>query len=135
MHPSHYMSLEARVGAHIYHPLEVVLSKGEGVWVWDVAGRRYMDMLSAYSALNQGHRHPRLLAAAAAQLARITLTSRAFYNDQLGPFCEQLAKLCRMQMVLPMNTVAEAVETAIKAARRWAYRARCVPADKAEIIV
>jgi len=129
------MGLEEKYGARNYHPLPVVLERGEGVWVWDVQGTKYMDMLSAYSAVNQGHRHPRLVRAATRQLARLTLTSRAFHNDQLGPFCEQLAGLCAMDMVLPMNTGAEAVETAIKAARRWAYDVKGVDADRAEVVV
>ncbi len=124
-----------RYGAHNYHPLPVVLSGGEGAWVTDVAGRRYLDMLAGYSALNFGHRHPALLDAARAQLDRITLTSRAFYSDQYGPFCEELADLAGMQAVLPMNTGAEAVETAIKTARKWAYQVKGVPAGQAEIVV
>ncbi len=135
MKASEYIALEERYGAHNYHPLPVVLSRGDGVWVDDVDGRRYMDMLSAYSAVNQGHNNPRILAAARRQLDRLTLTSRAFYNDQLGPFCQQLAELTGMEMILPMNTGAEAVETAIKAARRWAYDCKGVPEDQAEIIV
>ncbi len=135
MDSNRYMELENKYGAHNYHPLPVVLSRGEGVFVWDADGRRYMDMLSAYSAVNQGHRHPRILAAAARQMERLTLTSRAFHNDQLGPFCEAVARLTGMEMVLPMNTGAEAVETAIKAARRWGYQVRNIPTDQAEIIV
>jgi ornithine--oxo-acid transaminase len=135
MDSNRYMQLEEKYGAHNYHPLPVVLSRGEGVFVWDADGHRYMDMLSAYSAVNQGHRHPRILAAATRQMERLTLTSRAFHNDQLGPFCEAVAGLTGMEMVLPMNTGAEAVETAIKAARRWGYRVRNIPSDKAEIIV
>ena len=122
-------------GAHNYHPLPVVVERAEGVWVHDVDGVSYIDMLSAYSALNFGHRHPRLLQAAKDQLSRVTLTSRAFYNDQLGPFSESLARLCRMEAVLPMNTGAEAVETAIKLARRWAYDKKGVAPDAAKIIV
>ena len=105
--------------AHNYHPLPVVIHEGEGAWVTDVEGRRYLDMLSAYSAINFGHRHPALIAAAEAQLQRITLTSRAFHNDQLGRFCADLARLARHDAVLPMNTGAEAVETAIKLSRKW----------------
>jgi len=130
-----YVKLEEQYGARNYHPLPVVLTEGEGVWVRDVEGNRYMDMLAAYSALNQGHRHPRLLKAAAEQLDKLTLTSRAFHNDQLGPFCRELAELCGLDKVLPMNTGAEAVETAIKAARRWAYDTKGVEEDRAEIIV
>ncbi|ADG06631.1 ornithine aminotransferase [Kyrpidia tusciae DSM 2912] len=126
---------EDRYGARNYDPLPVVLTKGEGVWVEDVEGRRYLDMLSAYSALNQGHRHPRIIQALKAQADRITLTSRAFYNDKLGFFYERLAQLTHKDTILPMNTGTEAVETAIKAMRRWAYRVRGVPEDQAEIIV
>jgi ornithine--oxo-acid transaminase len=135
MKSADFIAQEERYGAHNYHPLPVVLTRGEGVWVEDVDGKRYMDMLSAYSAVNQGHGHPRILAAAKRQLERLTLTSRAFHNDQLGPFCEQLAGIAGMEMILPMNTGAEAVETAIKAARRWACDIKGVPADQAEIIV
>jgi ornithine--oxo-acid transaminase len=135
MKANEYIEIEDRFGAHNYHPLPVVLSEGEGVWVTDVEGHRYMDLLSAYSAVNQGHRHPRIMAAAQRQLARLSLTSRAFHNDQLGPFCQELATLCGMEMVLPMNTGAEAVETSIKAARRWAYERKGVAPDKAEIVV
>jgi ornithine--oxo-acid transaminase len=121
--------------AHNYHPLPVVLAKGEGAWVWDEDGRRYLDMLAGYSALNFGHRHPRLVAAAEAQLGRLTLTSRAFHNDLLGTFAEELAALCAMDMVLPMNTGAEAVETAIKMARKWAYSRKGVPEGRATVVV
>lgn len=122
-------------GAHNYSPLPVVLSRGEGVWVWDMEGRRYMDMLSSYSALNQGHRHPVIMKALFEQAERLTLTSRAFYNDQLGPFLKELVELCGMEMALPMNTGAEAVETAIKCARKWGYERKGVEDGKAEIIV
>jgi ornithine--oxo-acid transaminase len=121
--------------AHNYHPLEVVVDKGDGAWVTDVEGRRYLDCLAAYSAVNFGHSHPSLIAAAKAQLDRITLTSRAFHNDQLGPFVEALAKLAGKDMVLPMNTGAEAVESAIKVARAWGYRVKGVTPDRAQIIV
>ncbi len=121
-------------GAHNYKPLPVVLTRGEGVWVYDVEGRKYLDFLSCYSALNHGHRHPRIVAAAKAQLDRITATSRAFYNDQLGPLFEELAALTHMDMVLPMNTGAEAVETALKSARAWAYQVKKIPQYDAEII-
>ncbi len=121
--------------AHNYHPLPVVLARGEGVWVWDTDGRRYLDMLAGYSALNFGHRHPRLIVAAEAQLGRLTLTSRAFHNDLLGVFATELADLCGMDAILPMNTGAEAVETALKMARKWGYQRKGVPADQAEIIV
>jgi ornithine--oxo-acid transaminase len=126
---------EDRWGAHNYRPLDVVIERGSGVWVYDVNGRRYLDCLSAYSALNQGHCHPRILAALQEQAARITLTSRAFRNDQLPGFVEELARLCGMEMVLPMNTGAEAVETAIKAARRWGYARKGIAQGQAEIIV
>jgi ornithine--oxo-acid transaminase len=121
--------------AHNYHPLPIVVAEAEGAWVTDVEGRRYLDALAAYSALNFGHRHPALVAAARAQLDRVTLTSRAFHNDQLGPFCDQLAALCGKDKVLPMNTGAEAVETAIKTARKWGYERKGVPHDRARIIV
>ena len=120
--------------AHNYHPLPVVITEAEGAWVTDVNGRRYLDMLAAYSALNFGHRHPRLVAAAQRQLERVTLVSRAFEHDQFGPFCAELAALAGMEMVLPMNTGAEAVETAIKTARKWGYEVKGVPRDEAVII-
>src|SRR5712691_6500407 len=122
-------------GAHNYHPLPVMISQADGAWVTDVAGRRYLDMLAAYSAINFGHRHPRLVAAAQRQLERVTLVSRAFEHDQFGPFCAELAALADMEMVLPMNTGAEAVETAIKTARKWGYEVKGVPADQAVIVV
>jgi ornithine--oxo-acid transaminase len=121
--------------AHNYHPLPVVVSAAEGAWVTDVNGRRYLDMLAAYSAINFGHRHPRLVAAALRQLDRVTLVSRAFEHDQFGPFCAELAALAGMQMVLPMNTGAEAVETAIKTARKWGYEVKGVPDGEAVIVV
>ena len=121
-------------GAHNYHPLDLVIAHAEGAWVTDVEGRRYLDCLSAYSAVNQGHCHPRILATLVEQASRVTLTSRAFRNEQLGAFCEELALLCGMEMVLPMNTGAEAVETAIKAARRWGYVRKNIPQDCATII-
>ncbi|MCH9639274.1 MAG: ornithine--oxo-acid transaminase [Betaproteobacteria bacterium] len=121
--------------AHNYHPLPVVIERAEGVWVWDVDGNRYMDMLSAYSALNQGHRHPAIIAAAHAQLEKLTLTSRAFHNDQMGPFLKELCKATGFERALPMNTGMEAVETAIKMVRKWGYKVKGVPADQAEIIV
>lgn len=128
-------ALEDRWGAHNYHPLPVIVAHAEGPWVVDTEGRRYLDCLSAYSAVNQGHRHPRILRALRAQAERVTLTSRAFRNDQLPLFCRELAEFCGMDMVLPMNTGAEAVETAIKAARRWGYMRRGIAADRAEIVV
>ena len=121
--------------AHNYHPLPVVVSEAEGAWVTDVEGKRYLDMLSAYSALNFGHRHPDLIDAAKAQLDRLTLTSRAFHNDRFGPFCQELAELCGMDKVLLMNSGAEAVETALKTARRWGYDVKGVPEGRAKIVV
>jgi ornithine--oxo-acid transaminase len=121
--------------ARNYHPLDVVLTRGEGIWVWDAEGTKYLDMLSSYSALNQGHRHPRIMKALAEQAEKLTLTSRAFHNDQLGPLCEYLCKLSGMDLMLPMNTGAEAVETAIKIVRKWAYLEKGVPRHEAEIIV
>jgi len=127
--------LTERVGARNYHPLPVVIAKGEGVWVWDLEGNRYMDMLSAYSALNQGHRHPRILQALMDQADKLTLISRAFHNDQLGPFLEELLAMCGLGMALPMNSGAEAIETAVKAARKWGARLKGVPDGKATIVV
>ena len=121
--------------AHNYHPLPVVIAEGDGAWVTDVDGRRYLDFLAGYSALNFGHRHPVLIAAAHAQLDRVTLTSRAFVHDQFAEFCHSLADLCAKDMVLPMNTGAEAVETAIKVARKWGYRVKGVPDGQATIVV
>ncbi len=129
------IELADRLGAHNYKPLPVVISRAEGVWVWDPEGRKYMDMLSAYSALNQGHRHPRIIAALKDQADRVTLTSRAFHNDQLGAFYEDLLAMCGMEMALPMNSGAEAIETAIKAARKWGYTVKGVAAERAKIIV
>jgi ornithine--oxo-acid transaminase len=128
------IDLEDRYGAHNYHPLDVVLSRGEGVWVWDVEGNRYMDCLSAYSAVNQGHAHPRIRQALVEQAGRLPLTSRAFRNDQLGPYYRELCELTGYEMVVPMNTGAEAVETALKAARKWAHDVKGVPDGAAEII-
>jgi ornithine--oxo-acid transaminase len=128
------LGLTSEYGAHNYHPLPIVAAEAEGVWVTDVEGRRYLDMLAAYSALNFGHRHPRLIAAARRQLEHVTLVSRAFDHDQFGPFCAELAELAGMDVVLPMNTGAEAVETAIKVARKWGYTVKGVPADQAVII-
>ncbi|WP_126425890.1 ornithine--oxo-acid transaminase [Brevibacillus marinus] len=129
------IELTERYGARNYHPLPIVISRAEGVWVEDPEGNRYMDMLSAYSALNQGHRHPRIIQALREQADRVTLTSRAFHNDKLGLFYEKLARYTGKPMILPMNTGAEAVETAIKAVRRWAYAVKNVPDNQAEIIV
>jgi ornithine--oxo-acid transaminase len=129
------IALEEQWGAHNYRPLDVVIARASGVWVYDVNGRRYLDCLSAYSALNQGHCHPRIVQALQEQVTRVALTSRAFRNDQLPRFVAELAQLCGMEMVLPMNTGAEAVETAIKAARRWGYAHKKIPPEEAEIIV
>lgn len=130
-----FMALENKVSAHNYHPLPVVIHKAKGAWVTDVEGKDYLDMLSAYSALNQGHLHPKIVKAAKKQLDKVSLTSRAFHNDQMGPFLAQLTKLTGYDKALLMNSGAEAVETAIKAARRWGYYAKGVAADKAEVIV
>ena len=124
-----------RYSAHNYHPLPVVIERGEGSWVWDVDGNRYLDMLSAYSALNQGHLHPRVVAAAREQLEELTITSRAFHNDRMGPFLRLLCEVTGFERALPMNTGAEAVETAIKMVRKWGYQEKGVAADRAEIIV
>ncbi|HPQ81022.1 MAG TPA: ornithine--oxo-acid transaminase [bacterium] len=122
------------VSAHNYHPLPVVISEAEGIWVTDVEGKRYIDMLSAYSAVNQGHRHPKIIKALKDQADKLTLTSRAFHNDRMGPFCRKLTKLAGYDKALLMNTGAEAVETAIKAARRWGYTKKKIPAEQAKII-
>jgi len=132
-HPD--ITLAETYGAHNYHPLPIVVAKAEGVWVYDAEGNKYMDMLSAYSALNQGHRHPRIIQALIDQANKVTLTSRAFHNDQLGKFLKRLADLSGFDAVLPMNTGAEAVETAIKAARKWGYKVKGVADGEAEIIV
>ena len=129
-----FIALEERYGAHNYHPLDVVLTKGKGVWVWDVEGRKYLDCLAAYSAVNQGHNHPRIVAAMVEQAQRIALTSRAFRNDQLGPFVKAVSELTGFSRVLPMNSGAEAVETALKAARKWGEKVKGVPAGQQEII-
>jgi ornithine--oxo-acid transaminase len=128
-------TLTSQYSAHNYRPLPVVVESASGSWVTGVDGRRYLDLLAGYSALNFGHLHPRLVAAATRQLSRVSLVSRAFDHDQFGPFCAELAELCSMEMVLPMNTGAEAVETAIKVARKWGYVTRGVPADEAVIVV
>ncbi len=129
-----YIQLEEKYGAHNYHPLDVVLTRGEGVWVYDIEGNRYLDCLSAYSALNQGHVHPKILSALLQQVENLTLTSRAFRNDQLPLFYKELSDLTGFEMSLPMNSGAEAVETAIKLARKWAYQVKGVPRHHAEII-
>ena len=133
--PAQFIELEDRYGAHNYHPLDVVVARAEGAWVWDVEGKKYLDFLAAYSAVNQGHCHPRLVEAMVRQAGRVGLTSRAFRNDQLGPFCKEISELTGFARVLPMNTGAEAVETAIKAARKWGYKVKGIPADQAEILV
>lgn len=130
-----FIERDDRYGAHNYHPLDVVVERAEDIWLWDVEGKRYIDCVSAYSAVNQGHRHPRIAAALAEQAARVTLTSRAMRNDRMGLFLEKLTKLCGYEMALPMNTGVEAVETAIKLARRWGYRVKGIAHDKAEIVV
>lgn len=132
---SGYIAADEQWSTHNYHPLPVVITSGEGAWVTDVAGRRYLDFLAGYSALNFGHRHPALVAAAVHQLERLTLTSRAFHHDLLGAFCRELAELTGTEMVLPMNSGAEAVESAIKVARLWAHRVKGVPDGSAEIVV
>lgn len=129
-----HIRLAEEFGAHNYYPLPIVIEKGQGIWVWDVEGKKYLDCLSAYSALNQGHCHPRLVAATKRQVEKLTLTSRAFHNAETGPFFKELAELCKMEMVLPMNSGAEAVETAIKTARKWGYTRKEVEPDRAEII-
>ncbi|MCK1617270.1 ornithine--oxo-acid transaminase [Bradyrhizobium sp. 159] len=130
-----FIATEARFGAHNYEPIGVVLSRGEGVWVWDTEGNRYLDCLSAYSAVSQGHCHPKILAALVEQAHRLTLTSRAFHNDQLALFYEEIAALTGSHKVLPMNSGAEAVESAIKSVRKWGYEVKGVPDGQAEIIV
>jgi ornithine--oxo-acid transaminase len=135
MKAADFIALEERFGAHNYKPLDVVLTRGERVWVWDVEGRRYMDCLSAYSAVNQGHCHPVIQRAMVDQAARLPLTSRAFRNDQLGLLYQELCRLTRSHKVLPMNSGAEAVESAIKTVRKWGYQHKDIPEDQAEIIV
>ena len=135
MKTQEYLDLENEFGAHNYKPLDVVLTKGEGVWVWDVDGKRYLDCLAAYSAVNQGHCHPAIMKTMMAQAQNLTLTSRAFRNDQLGYFYKEICELTRSHKVLPMNSGAEAVETVIKAVRKWGYQVKGIPEDKAEIIV
>jgi ornithine--oxo-acid transaminase len=130
-----FISMEEKYGAHNYHPLDVVINKGQGVWVYDVEGNKYLDCLSAYSAVNQGHVHPKILQALTEQAGKLTLTSRAFRNDQLALLYKELSDLTGYEMSLPMNSGAEAVETALKLARKWAYRVKGVPHDKAEILV
>ncbi|MDH5294395.1 MAG: aminotransferase class III-fold pyridoxal phosphate-dependent enzyme, partial [Acidimicrobiia bacterium] len=133
--PEDYIAVEYELGAHNYKPLDVVLTRGEGVWVWDVEGNRYLDCLAAYSAVNQGHCHPKILETMMHQAKRLTLTSRAFRNDQLAPFYEEVAELTGAHKILPMNSGAEAVESAVKAVRKWGYEVKGVPPGQAEIIV
>ncbi|HZW04056.1 MAG TPA: aminotransferase class III-fold pyridoxal phosphate-dependent enzyme, partial [Anaerolineaceae bacterium] len=135
MNTSQYIEMEDQFGAHNYHPLDVVISHGEGVWVYDVEGNRYLDCLSAYSALNQGHVHPAILEAMIEQARKVTLTSRAFRNDQLPLLYKELCEMTGYGMALPMNSGAEAVETALKLARKWAYEVKKVPQNQAEIVV
>ena len=134
MNAKELIHLEEHYGAHNYHPLDVVIQKGEGIWVYDVDGKKYLDCLSAYSALNQGHRHPKIIQALIDQAQKVTLTSRAFHNDQFGLFCKEICEFTGYEMVLPMNSGAEGVETAIKVARKWAYKTKKIEEDKAEII-
>lgn len=134
MNSQELIALEDRYGAHHYHPLDVIIDRAEGVWVHDIEGKRYLDCLSAYSAVNQGHCHPRIIRALKEQADNVTLTSRAFRNSQLGLFEKELCELTGYEMALPMNTGAEAVETALKVARKWGYQTKGVPADQAEII-
>jgi len=134
MDTQQYIAIEDRYGAHNYHPLDVVIARAEGIWVYDVEGKRYLDFLSAYSAVNQGHRHPRIVQALKDQADKVTLTSRAFRNDQLGLLCKELCELTGYEKALPMNSGTEAIETALKAARKWGYRIKGVPAGQAEII-
>ena len=135
MDSKHYIQMEEELGAHNYKPLDVVLTRGEGVWVWDVEGNKYLDFLAAYSAVNQGHCHPNIKQTMLEQVQKLTLTSRAFRNDQLGLLYKELCELTRSHKVLPMNSGAEAVETVIKAVRKWGYKVKGVPEDQAEIIV
>jgi len=135
MNQQQYIQLEELFGAHNYKPLDVVLARGEGVWVWDVDGKKYLDCLSAYSAINQGHCHPKIMQTMIEQAQKLTLTSRAFRNDQLGLFYREVCELTNSHKVLPMNSGAEAVETAIKIVRKWGYKIKTVPEDQAEIIV
>src|SRR5688572_11445823 len=135
MNTKDFISLEEQYGAHNYHPLDVVIERAEGVWVHDVDGKKYLDCLSAYSAVNQGHVHPEILKALIEQAGKVTLTSRAFRNDQLPLLYKELAEMTGYEMSLPMNSGAEAVETAVKLARKWAYTVKGVPRHKEEIIV
>ena len=136
-HPQHsedFITMDFEYGAKNYHPIPVVIKKAQGCWVWDVEGRKYLDCLSSYSAVNQGHCHPRLIKAVREQVKTLTLTSRAFHNNIMGSFLKKLTEVCGMELALPMNTGAEAVETGIKLARKWGYRKKGVEEGKAEII-
>ncbi len=135
MDSKYYIKLDETYGAHNYHPLPVVIAKAKGVWVSDVEGKKYIDMLSSYSAINQGHLHPRIVKAAKDQMSRVTLTSRAFCNDRMGPFLKKLCEVTGMDVALPMNTGAEAVETSIKVARRWGHETKHILEDEGDIIV
>ena len=135
MNTKQYIAVEDKYGAHNYHPLDVVINKAKGIWVWDVDGRKYLDFLSAYSAVNHGHNHPRIIKALVAQARELSLTSRAFRNDQWPLLAQELCRMTGYDMVLPMNSGAEAVETAVKTARKWGYEKKGIPEDKAEIIV
>lgn len=135
MDSNYFIELDETYSAHNYHPLDVVIERAEGVWVYDVNGKKYLDCLAAYSAVNQGHCHPKIMEAAIAQMSKVTLTSRAFRNDQMGPFLQELCQLTGYEKALPMNTGAEAVETAVKAARKWGYEVKNVADNAAEIIV
>jgi ornithine--oxo-acid transaminase len=135
MNTQDFINMEEQYGAHNYHPLDVVIEKAEGVWVYDVDGKKYLDCLSAYSAVNQGHVHPEILKALLDQAKRVTLTSRAFRNDQLPLLYKELSEMTGYEMSLPMNSGAEAVETAVKLARKWAYQVKKIPRHQAEIIV
>ncbi|MCJ7811927.1 aminotransferase class III-fold pyridoxal phosphate-dependent enzyme, partial [bacterium] len=135
MRSQELIQIEEKYGAHNYRPLDVVLTKGKGIWVYDIEGNKYLDFLSSYSSLNQGHCHPRILKKLIKQAKKLTITSRAFRNDQLGLFCKELCELAGMDMMLPMNSGAEAIETAIKLVRKWGYTIKKVGMGKAEIIV
>ena len=134
MNSKELIDLEDKYGAHNYHPLDVILAKGEGIWLYDLEGNKYLDFLSAYSSVNQGHCHPRLVKTLTEQAKKLTITSRAFRNNQLGALCKELCEFTGMEKMLPMNSGAEAVETAIKVARKWAYQKKGIPQDRAEII-
>ena len=134
MNSQHYIDLEDKYGAHNYHPLEVVIDRGEGIWVWDVEGNKYMDFLSAYSAVNQGHCHPKIINTLIEQSKKLTLTSRAFYNSALGEYEKYITSLFGYDKVLPMNTGVEGVETALKLARKWGYKVKGIPENQAKVL-